>query len=176
MPIHNRITEVTTPHIDVQLACDDYLSSAEPNSLPTMEQLQHWADQALLHPLSGTARTEAEISVRIVDIEESQTLNREYRSKDKPTNVLSFPAEAPEGWPPELLQELPLGDLVISAHIVAQEASDQGKSLEAHWAHMMIHGSLHLLGYDHIDDDEAEQMEALEVRLLDQLGYPNPYQ
>lgn len=114
--------------------------------------------------------SEAELSVRIVDEDESQALNLQYRGKDKPTNVLSFPCELPDG------VELPLlGDLVICAQVVAKEALEQGKVLHAHWAHMVVHGTLHLLGYDHIEDGEAEEMEAIEIQVLLELGYPNPY-
>lgn len=119
--------------------------------------------------LSGL-RDEAELSIRIVDRDESQALNKQYRDKDKPTNVLSFPADLP----PEV--DIPLlGDLVICASVVEQEAQEQNKSLEAHWAHMAIHGCLHLLGFDHIEDTEAEEMEALESRLITGLGYAEPY-
>ena len=97
-------------------------------------------------------------------------LNLTYRGKDKPTNVLSFPFEAPPGI------EMPLlGDLIICRQVVEQEASEQGKPLEAHWAHMVVHGSLHLLGYDHIEDDEAEEMEGLETEIMLALGYEDPY-
>ncbi|MGL5337628.1 MAG: rRNA maturation RNase YbeY, partial [Aeromonas veronii] len=93
-----------------------------------------------------------------------------YRGKDKPTNVLSFPFEAPPGL------ELPLlGDLVICRQVVEREAEEQGKPLMAHWAHMVVHGSLHLLGYDHIEDEEAEEMEALERDIMQELGFADPY-
>lgn len=132
--------------------------------LPDENILQQWAEVALLSQVDG------QLGIRIVDEEESQMLNRDYRGKDKSTNVLSFPMELPE----EL--DLPiLGDLVICAPVVAREAEQQDKSLQAHWAHMVIHGVLHLQGYDHIADDEAEEMEALEIRLLQQLGFANPY-
>jgi len=157
-------------HIDLQLACDNI------SGLPNGDDLQVWVSKALAHPLSGKPVTATELSIRLVDNDESQTLNREYRGKDKPTNVLSFPTDIPEGWPSELRAELPLGDLVISAPVVAAEARAQNKSLQAHWAHMVIHGCLHLLGYDHIDDVEAEQMESLETQILIDLGFPAPYQ
>ncbi|WP_288791436.1 rRNA maturation RNase YbeY, partial [uncultured Enterobacter sp.] len=97
-------------------------------------------------------------------------LNLTYRGKDKPTNVLSFPFEAPPGI------EMPLlGDLIICRQVVEQEAKEQQKPLEAHWAHMVVHGSLHLLGYDHIEDDEAEEMESLETEIMLALGYEDPY-
>ena len=111
-----------------------------------------------------------EMTVRIVDEDESQTLNATYRDKDKPTNVLSFPFEAPPG------VELPLlGDLVVCKQVVEDEAVEQNKLLSHHWAHMLVHGTLHLLGYDHINDDEAEHMESLEVQILNSLGIDDPY-
>lgn len=132
---------------------------------PSEADFQRWIGTALQQ-----RRNQAELSIRIVDEAESQSLNHQYRGKDKPTNVLSFPADLP----PEL--ELPLlGDLVICAAVVEREAKEQNKALEAHWAHMAIHGCLHLIGYDHIDDQEAEEMEALESQLITRLGYPEPY-
>lgn len=146
--------------LDIQIA-------TEQANLPNADDFQLWADKAL------TGRKEdAELTIRIVDVEESQTLNHQYRDKDKPTNVLSFPFEAPENLP-----DFPLiGDLVICASVVEQEAQEQGKPLKNHWAHMVIHGILHLLGYDHIDDEEAEEMESLETDILSQLEIPDPYQ
>lgn len=144
--------------LDLQLASDA-------PDLPSAQQLQQWLDAAIL-----PFQIDAELTVRIVDNSESQQLNRTYRGKDKPTNVLSFPFQCPPGI------ELPLlGDLVICAPVVQQEALEQGKSLTAHWAHMIVHGSLHLLGFDHINDDDATQMEAEEVTILQQLGFTNPY-
>jgi len=113
----------------------------------------------------------AEVSVYIVDEAESQKLNLQYRAKDKPTNVLSFPADIHEAVGVPLL-----GDLVICAPVVEREAVEQGKSLDAHWAHILIHGTLHLLGYDHVEDDEADAMEALETYLITQMNFPAPYQ
>jgi probable rRNA maturation factor len=144
--------------LDLQLA-----STAD--NLPTEAQVQQWLEAAIL-----PFQAEAEVTVRIVDHAESQQLNFDYRSKDKPTNVLSFPFQCPPGI------ELPLlGDLVICAPVVAAEAAEQHKSLQAHWAHMVVHGCLHLLGFDHINDDDAEQMEAEEITILQQLGITNPY-
>jgi len=116
------------------------------------------------------AGTDRELTIRLVDAEEGRSLNHNYRGKDYATNVLSFPADLP----PEL--DLPLlGDLVICVPVVAREATEQQKPLNAHWAHMVIHGCLHLLGYDHIDDADADEMEALERELLAQLGIADPY-
>lgn len=112
------------------------------------------------------------VSVSLVDAAASEALNAEWRGKDGPTNVLAFPA----GDVPELPGETPpAGDLVICAGVVIEEAAAQGKALEAHWAHMVVHGSLHLLGYDHMQADEAEAMEAVERRAMAALGYADPY-
>jgi len=145
--------------LDLQLACED------PRGLPDEALFQRWLDAVI-----PQFQKEAEVTVRLVDDAESHELNLTYRGKDKSTNVLSFPFEAPPGI------ELPLlGDLVICQQVVMQEAKEQEKPLEAHWAHMVIHGSLHLLGYDHIEDDEAEEMEALETEIMLALGYADPY-
>ena len=131
---------------------------------------RHHVIRTLRHAL-GQDVQHGEFAVRIVDAEEGQTLNRDYRNKDYATNVLSFEADIPPG-----LLDIPLlGDLVICAPVVEREANEQGKNLQAHWAHLVIHGCLHLQGYDHLEDDEAEAMEALERQLLAQLGYPDPY-
>jgi probable rRNA maturation factor len=135
--------------------------------LPSNEQFQLWAEAAIAN---RTDFANPELTIRLVNEEESQTLNHEYRGKDKPTNVLSFPFEAPPQVPIELL-----GDLIICTEVVKREAEEQHKTLEAHWAHMVIHGCLHLLDYDHINDDDAELMEGLERQILGNLGYPDPY-
>jgi len=137
----------------------------EDAGIPEDTALELWAQKAWLgdHP--------SEVTIRIVNNDESAELNGQYRGKDRPTNVLSFPFEAPAGITVPLA-----GDLVICAPVVEKEAKDQHKALEAHWAHMVVHGMLHLQGYDHIEDHDAEVMEALEIRLLEQLGYGNPYE
>ncbi|MFD2168351.1 rRNA maturation RNase YbeY [Thalassotalea euphylliae] len=145
--------------LDIQRAVE------EPN-LPTDDDFQQWAEAAL-----SQYNKPFELTIRLVDSTESQTLNHTYRGKDKPTNVLSFPFEVPDGIEMDLL-----GDLVICTSVVAQEAHEQEKSLSAHWAHMVIHGCLHLLGFDHIEDDEAEEMESLEIDILKKLGFNNPYE
>lgn len=114
--------------------------------------------------------TEFELTVRIVDRQEITELNHQYRHKDKATNVLSFPADLPDHIDIPLL-----GDLIICADVVRQEAIEQHKALSDHWAHMLVHGTLHLLGYDHIEDGEADEMEALEIIILNKLGVANPY-
>ncbi|MDF0533850.1 rRNA maturation RNase YbeY [Shewanella yunxiaonensis] len=143
----------------------DLQVASESNQLPAEADFLRWATTALDGRLD-----EAEMTIRLVDEAESHQLNLDYRGKDKPTNVLSFPFEAPPGI------ELPLiGDLVICAPVVENEAQEQHKPLEAHWAHMVVHGCLHLLGYDHIDDAEAEEMEAIETELIESLGFSDPY-
>ncbi|MFQ1048900.1 rRNA maturation RNase YbeY [Avibacterium paragallinarum] len=145
--------------IDLQIATENS------ENLPSEQQLQQWATAAV-----QAENLEPEITIRIVDKAESQQLNATYRCKDYPTNVLSFPFECPEE------VELPLlGDLVICRQVVEREAAEQGKPLMAHWAHMVVHGCLHLLGYDHIEDDEAEEMESLETEIMQELGFADPY-
>jgi probable rRNA maturation factor len=134
--------------------------------VPSAQQLRAWARHAL------GAESHGELTVRIVTAEESAALNSRYRSKQGSTNVLSFPAELGGAAADELL---PLGDLAICAAVVGREALEQGKSPQAHWAHMVIHGTLHLLGYDHETPPEAEAMEARERELLAGLGFPDPY-
>lgn len=144
--------------LDLQIACE--------GEVPSKKQFNEWAQTALVE--RGDELTE--LSIRLVNEDESQDLNNTYRHKNKPTNVLSFPFENPPGI------ELPLiGDLVICAQVVRREAKEQNKEEIAHWAHMVVHGCLHLLGYDHIEDDEAEIMENLERRILLQLGFDDPY-
>lgn len=145
--------------VDIQNAC-------EAKNLPSKALFQKWVDSAL----SSVTDQTFELTVRLVNSDESQQLNNQYRMKDKPTNVLSFPFEVPEGMELNLL-----GDLVICASVVEQEAKVQNKGLFDHWAHMVIHGCLHLLGYDHINDTDAEEMEALEVKILAKLSISNPY-
>ncbi|KAA6047912.1 rRNA maturation RNase YbeY [Pantoea sp. Bo_7] len=150
---------MSTVVLDLQQACADV------HGLPEETAFQRWLEAAVT-----PFQPESEVTIRLVDEAESHELNLTYRGKDKPTNVLSFPFEAPPGI------ELPLlGDLIICRQVVEQEAAEQGKSTEAHWAHMVVHGTLHLLGYDHIEDSEAEEMEALETEIMLALGYPDPY-
>ena len=134
--------------------------------LPEQEQVRRWVTAAL----EGCAKPEADIVVRIVDEAEITVLNREFRGKDAPTNVLSFPAGAMPG-----VEHNMLGDVVVCAPVVVGEAVVQHKDLEAHWAHMVIHGVLHLSGYDHIDDDDAEKMESRETVIMQALGYADPW-
>jgi probable rRNA maturation factor len=133
---------------------------------PSEAQIQLWIDTALTD-----IQRDTEIVVRIVDEQESAELNETYRHKQGATNILSFPVEIPEGIDLNLL-----GDLVICVPILEKEAQQQGKILAHHWAHIIIHGVLHLLGYDHLDDQQAEEMESKEIILLQKLNIPNPYE
>ncbi|MCO4321797.1 rRNA maturation RNase YbeY [Aliidiomarina quisquiliarum] len=146
-------------HIDLQLA-------TEHQNIPTMQNFRAWVEAVLA--LENMAQ--AELTIRLVDTEESQSLNFAYRQKNSPTNVLSFEMNA------EVPLDIPLlGDLVICAPVVASEALQQNKPELHHWAHMVIHGTLHLFGYDHITDEEAEEMETVEKNILQQFDIPNPY-
>ncbi len=136
---------------------------------PGDEALRRWAEAAV-----EQRSDEPELLIRLVDEAEGRVLNLQYRGKDYATNVLSFPFEIPPGLPPEAVNQL--GDLVICVPVVAREAVDQGKPVEDHWAHLVIHGVLHLLGEDHETDEEAERMETLEVKILATLNVPNPYE
>jgi probable rRNA maturation factor len=147
--------------VDVQIAV-----ASDEHKLPTAKQFKQWVAQAL-----HGRRNKGELTIRIVDANESTQLNETYRHKSGPTNVLSFPCEA------AVPMRVPLlGDLVICAAVVEREAQQQHKPLEAHWAHMVIHGTLHLLGFDHLTEAEAKEMEGMEVNLLQQMGYANPYE
>ncbi|EGU60449.1 metal-binding heat shock protein [Vibrio nigripulchritudo ATCC 27043] len=145
--------------LDLQLAVENE------NGLPSEAQLNEWLSKTV-----SQFQKDAEVTIRIVDEEESHQLNHEYRGKDKPTNVLSFPFEAPPGIEMDLL-----GDLIICKQVVEVEAKEQEKTVLAHWAHMVVHGSLHLLGYDHIEDEEAEEMESLETEIMQSMGFEDPY-
>jgi probable rRNA maturation factor len=148
--------------IDIQTAPE--IAGAD---IPSESQLISWlAPVFQQHQLD-----EHEITIRFVDDVESAELNNTYRGKNYPTNVLSFPFEAPPGVDVPLL-----GDLVVCVPVIEKEAKEQGKTLNNHYTHMVIHGCLHLLGYDHIDDSEAEEMEALEIKLLAEIGIDDPYQ
>jgi probable rRNA maturation factor len=146
--------------LDLQIACDKA-------GVPDVGQFRAWAEAAL------TGRREAaELTIRVVGEIEGTDLNRRYRGRPGPTNVLSFPFDPPPGLPPQDL----LGDLVICAPLVTREAEEQGKPQNAHWAHLVVHGTLHLLGYDHVTDTDAAVMETLEAVTLARLGFPSPYE
>jgi probable rRNA maturation factor len=143
--------------VDVQEACS--------GAVPSTTEFQLWAESALKN-----IGEDCELSIRLVDEAESADLNLTYRAKSGPTNVLSFPFESPIEISPRLL-----GDLVICAAVVEREATVQNKHLKDHWAHMVVHGCLHLLGYDHIEDEQAQEMEDLEKIILDSLEIDDPY-
>jgi probable rRNA maturation factor len=147
-----------TLRVDVQLATDDA-------SLPTQRQLIEWARAAW-----RGGSDDAEVVVRAVDEAEGRRLNHEFRGSDRATNVLSFPFQPPPG-----VELDHLGDLVICAPVVAREALQQGKPAQAHWAHMVVHGMLHLQGYDHETDEQAVEMEGRETQILTALGFAAPY-
>ena len=137
-------------------------------AIPLNTHLKYWAIAALKTKINS-----AELTIRIVDKKEMTELNSRYRHKSKATNVLSFPFEIPK----EVKMKIPLlGDIVICADVVNLEANMQGKPSNAHWAHMIVHGTLHLLGYDHIKEDDAILMESQEMTILNSLGFANPYQ
>lgn len=146
--------------LDLQVAC-------EAPSLPDEALLSAWVAAAL-----DGQRVAAELTIRVVGEAEGTELNQRWRGRPGPTNVLSFPFEGPPGLPPQDL----LGDLIICAPVVAREAAEQGKTEAAHWAHLVVHGTLHLLGHDHITEPEAVAMEALETAILARLGFPSPYE
>jgi probable rRNA maturation factor len=148
-----------TVTVDIQLA-----SAAK--SIPALADMERWVNAAVNDSLDT-----AEVSIRIVDEDEITALNSTYRKKSASTNVLSFPADLPD----EI--DIPLlGDIIICAPVVEREAAEQQKEIGAHWAHMLIHGTLHLLGYDHAQDQEASEMEAKETNILQALDFPPPYQ
>lgn len=153
------VAPTLAPTVEVQIATAD-------GEVPSEDDFTRWVSATLPDP-----SVPCELTIRVVDQAESRDLNHRYRHVDKATNVLAFPSELPQ----ELNLPL-LGDLVICAAIVEQEALAQHKSLEAHWAHMVVHGTLHLLGYDHQTDADAERMEAAETRILTGLDYAAPYE
>lgn len=158
------IQAMTDTVVEVLFACDD--------DAPSEAEVQSWVTRAIEGvgpPLPGTT----EVSVRIVDADEMQELNRDFRGADKPTNVLAFPTGDQPMIPKA--EHRNLGDIAICAAVVAGEAETQGKRPDDHWAHMIVHGTLHLLGFDHIEDRDAAEMEAWEVRILSSHGIDNPY-
>lgn len=150
--------------VDVSRDCGEHWT-------PSREQLEQWSRAALQ---AGNHDSDANLSLRFVDADEAQQINARFRHKDYATNVLSFPAVMPEIMPALEASTL-LGDIVICPAVVEREAQEQDKPLGNHWAHLLIHGVLHLLGYDHLEAQAAEQMETLEIEALQKLGIPNPY-
>lgn len=145
--------------LDIQIA-------SQSKQLPVQEQFQYWIDAVL-----KDESQDSEIVIRIVDEAEMTQFNEQYRNKKGSTNILSFPFEAPEG-----IASYLLGDLLVCAPVVEKEAQQQNKELAHHWAHLIVHGALHLLGYDHIDDQDAEEMEVLEIKILKKIKIKNPYE
>ena len=149
--------------VSIEMSVSESLESEE-EDIPDAAQLQKWAERACL------SDDQLVTSVRIVGNDEMRELNSTWRGRNKPTNVLSFPMQSPDDIDLKIL-----GDLVLCAPVINAEAGQQHKPAHAHWAHMVVHGMLHLQGYDHVDDQQAEEMEALEIRILEQLGFDNPY-
>jgi probable rRNA maturation factor len=154
----------SAPVVDVDIVSAD-------DGVPAAAAIQDWVRRGLT--LSPQAVANVEVSVRVVDESEMQQLNRDFRGQDKSTNVLSFPAGEITGLPADAAPFL--GDIVICAPVIAREAAEQGKPLPDHWAHMLVHGTLHLIGYDHQSDEQATVMEALEKQVLDRYGIDDPY-
>ncbi len=149
--------------VSIEMSVSDNLD-AEEGDIPDAALVQQWAEKACL------CDDQVITSVQIVSKDEMHELNNTWRGKNRPTNVLSFPMQSPDEVDPKIL-----GDLVLCADVINTEARQQHKPDQAHWAHMVVHGMLHLQGYDHIDEHQADEMEALEIRILDQLGFDNPY-
>lgn len=146
--------------IDLQIACEQTLPVTE-------NELRLWVETAL-QPF----KPRAELTLRLVESEEIRNLNNTYRKKDSPTNVLAFPSSITEN----IILEYPLlGDIIICPEVLSEESFVQKKSLKAHWAHIVIHGVLHLLDFDHITDEEEAVMQKMEIKLLSQCGFANPY-
>ena len=181
--------DITISEDLVATPVDSDNASSVDDDVPEPDTLQRWAEAAYLGDEPAVA------SLLITTSEEVQQLNKQYRDKDKPTNVLSFPMELPEGLSGQLPEDLPeelahemareiaeqenvslLGDIVLCAPVIKLEAAQQCKTEKEHWAHMVVHGMLHLQGYDHVEDAEAEEMERLEVEILGRLGFSDPYQ
>jgi probable rRNA maturation factor len=161
--------KTTTDDLEEDIPFDIYLDIQVKENLPglpTEDEVKQWVEAVLVGRLEQT-----DVAVRVVDENESAMLNHKFRGINKSTNVLSFPFENEPG----LFLPI-LGDIVLCAPVITREANEQKKSSQAHWAHMIVHGMLHLLEYDHQTDDEAETMEQLEVDLLASLGFSNPYE
>ena len=153
-----------------QRFCLNFENASTAADLPGERDFYRWAWAALKNEYCR-----ADISLILLDEEEARAYNRDYRGKDYATNVLSFALNEGEILPDQFSDEL-CGDLIICPQVVLKEAVEQGKTAEQHFAHLTMHGTLHLMGYDHIEEADAEEMEALEIRLMQAAGYPNPYQ
>ncbi len=155
-----------SPGTNTKLSIILDFENATQQAVPDAELFEQWVTAALADQYE-----QVELCVRIVDEEEMTALNSQFRGQAKSTNVLSFPADLPEGLDIPLL-----GDIAICAPVIEREAAEQHKSLDSHYAHMSVHGALHLAGFDHIEDTDAEEMEALEINILGKLGFANPYE
>ena len=144
----------------------DYQIASCSSKIPSESLFQYWVDAVLINE-----DEDSEIVIRIIDEDEMIAFNQQYRNKNGSTNILSFPYEVPEGFNSSLL-----GDLLLCAPVIEKEAVQQNKTLNNHWAHIVIHGVLHLLGYDHVDDEDAEEMESKEIEILKTIKINNPYQ
>ncbi len=156
-------------HLDVQNVC-------EATDAPKIKDLCEWVDAAIIHSDTKLTKTHniIELTIRIVHTTEMIELNHHYRGKNSVTNVLSFPFEYPPGMPDDTKCKI-IGDIIICNQVMHDEVIAQNKTIKAHWAHLIIHGTLHLLGYDHINDIDAAKMEQLETKILIHLKFPNPY-
>jgi len=166
-----------TPGLTVEVSISEMLNTDD-EDIPESGTLKKWAVMAYRPACRKNADAmmlPASVSIRITDSEEIQQLNDQFRDKNTPTNVLSFPMHQVDELALAAMPFYLLGDIALCASVIRQEAETQGKPLASHWAHMVIHGMLHLQGYDHIKTGQAQQMEKLEVSLLNQLGYANPY-
>jgi len=148
----------------------DFQNAADEIDLPSKNDFQCWVDAANQH------HSNAEVCMRLTSVGEIQSLNKTYRQKDNPTNVLSFAYAADDNFEPNEDGTLYLGDIIICPSIIEKEAAEQAKPLRDHYAHMCVHGMLHLLGYDHQTNEEADIMEALEIKILKTFNINNPYQ
>ena len=155
---------MVTPTVDVNVDC-------HARSIPPAATIKAWVEAALA--AAGLGERALEIAVRVVDEDTIRVLNRDYRGKDEATNVLSFPAGELHGLPAAASR--PFGDIVVCASIVDTEARAERKAVANHWAHMLVHGTLHLAGFDHVNDEDAARMESLEVRILARKGIADPY-
>lgn len=154
--------------LDLQVVCQH-------SGTPSKAQFMRWLQQALQNKRllkENSLSTTLELCIRLVDQDEMQQLNHQFRQQDKATNVLAFPFEPLPGW---FVDQQVLGDIVICTPVVFAEAEQQNKVALNHWAHLTLHGFLHLLGYDHIEEIDADKMESLEIDLLAELNLPNPY-
>ena len=164
--MHTNVTRKTIHLIIIMIKVDIQHATTSPE-IPENQQIRKWVKTTL----SAVNKKNRELTVRIIDEEECSDLNEQWRKRTGPTNVLSFPAGNVEQFTPGFI-----GDIILCAPVINREAVEQKKQRDSHWAHMIVHGTLHLLGYDHLKAEEAEKMELLEIRILESMGIKNPYQ